>query len=470
MQRTEREVRALIIAIILAVLVLLALAAGYAGFRTACVWGRRIDPLDEKTYQKGIYAKNGALLYENARALAEYPAEDLYITSFDGLRLHGRLLPLEDPKATILMFHGYHSFADVDFGCAVPLLREMGYQLLLVDERAHQGSEGKYISYGVKERRDVRSWAEEMAARLGPGHPMYLQGISMGAATVLMASDQAFPENVRGIVADCGFTSPAEIVRKVMRDIFRLPPFPMLYLTELWCRLLGGFSLWGYSTEKALADCRLPVLFVHGRDDRLIPWQMTQRSFDACASEKTVLYVDGAGHGESFLIDRPACEKALAEFFAETAREAEGKLPVRVRLLRENAALPVYGSACAAGADLRACLEAPVTVEPGQTVMIPTGLAMELPEGYAGLVYARSGLAGKRGLAPANKVGVIDSDYRGEVLVALHNHGTQPQSVEPGERIAQLVLAKAPQAVFTAAESLSDTGRGSGGFGSTGKK
>ena len=456
-------------AIILAALVLLALALGYAGFRVACVWGRRIDPLDQRTYQKGIYAKNGAVLHENALALAGIPAEDLYITSFDGLRLHGRLLPLEDPRATILMFHGYHSFADVDFGCAVPLLREMGYQLLLVDERAHQGSEGKYITYGVRERRDVQSWAQAMADRLGPEHPLYLQGISMGASTVLMASDQAFPKSVRGIVADCGFTSPAEIVRLVMPTL-KAPPFPMLYLTELWCRILAGFSLWGYSTERALAQCRLPVLFVHGRDDRLIPWRMTQRSYEACASEKTVLYVDGAGHGESFLVDRPACEQALREFFRKTAPEAGEKLPVRVQLLRENAALPVYGSAAAAGADLRACLEGPVTIEPGQTVMIPTGLAMELPEGYAGLVYARSGLAGKRGLAPANKVGVIDSDYRGEVLVALHNHGTQAQTVEPGERIAQLVLAKAPQADFCAAESLSDTARGSGGFGSTGKK
>lgn len=459
----------MLFAIILAVLVLLALTAGYAGFRTACVWGRRIDPLDRRTYQKGVYAKNGALLYENARAMSEIPAEDLYITSFDGLRLHGRLLPLDDPKGTILLFHGYHSFAEADFGCAVPLLREMGYQLLLADERAHQGSEGRYITYGVRERRDVLSWAEEMAGRLGPSHPLYLQGMSMGASAVLMASDQELPGSVRGIVADCGFTAPAEIVRLVMRSM-KSPPFPMLYLTELWCRILGGFSLWGYSTERALSRCRLPVLFFHGKDDSLIPWQMTYRSCAACASEKTAVYAEGAGHGESFLADRPACEKALREFFRRTAPGEEGKLPVRVQLLRPDASLPVYGSAAAAGADLRACLDAPVTIGPGQTVMIPTGLAMELPAGYAGLVYARSGLAGKRGLAPANKVGVIDSDYRGEVLVALHNHGTEPQSIEPGERIAQLVLAKAPQAVFSAAGSLSDTARGSGGFGSTGKK
>lgn len=452
--------------ILFAVLVVLALAAGYAGFRCACVWGRRIDPLNEGIYHKGVYAKNAAILYENAKALAELPAEDVYITSFDGLRLHGRFLPLENARGTILLFHGFHSFADADFGCAVPLLRSLGYQLLLVDERAHQGSAGRYLTFGVKERRDVLSWAKAMAARLGPAHPMYLQGISMGASTVLMAADQEFPENVRGIVADCGFTAPVEIVRLVMRTVFRVPPVPMLYLTELWCRLLGGFSLWGWSTERALETCRLPVLFVHGKDDGLIPWQMTQRSYDACVSDKTLLYVEGAGHGESFLVDRPACEQALREFF----EKAEGKLPVRVQRLRVGASLPVYGSASAAGADLRACLEAPITIGPGQTAMIPTGLAMELPEGYAGLVYARSGLAGKRGLAPANKVGVIDADYRGEILVALHNHGPNAQSVEPGERIAQLVLAKAPQAAFEIAESLSDTARGSGGFGSTGKK
>ena len=457
----------MVVGIIIAALLLLALAAGYGAFRFACVWGRRIDPLDRKTYQKGVYAKNGAVLYENANALAEIPAEDLYITSFDGLRLHGRFLPLDGAKGTILLFHGFHSFADVDFGCAVPLLREMGYQLLLVDERAHQGSEGKYLTFGVKERRDVLSWARAMAARLGPAHPMYLQGISMGASTVLMAADQALPTNVRGIVADCGFTSPAEIVRRVM-PMLKVPSVPLLYLMELWCRLLAGFSLWGYSTERAMENCRVPVLFVHGKADGLIPWEMTQRSYEACASDKSVLYVDGAGHGESFLVDRPACEQSLREFFEKTA--ADGRLPVRVQLLRQGATLPVYGSAAAAGADLRACLDETVEIAPGQTVMIPTGLALELPEGWAGLVYARSGLAGKRGLAPANKVGVIDADYRGEVLVALHNHGTQPQSVEPGERIAQLVLAKAPQAAFTAAESLSNTDRGSGGFGSTGKK
>ena len=143
--------------------------------------------------------------------------------------------------------------------------------------------------------------------------------------------------------------------------------------------------------------------------------------------------------------------------------------PIRVKKLKENAILPTYGSAEAAGADLYACLPEAVTIAPGQTVMIPTGLSMELPRGFAGLIYARSGLAVKRGLAPANKVGVVDSDYRGEFLVALHNHGQQPQTVEHGERIAQLVITPVFTPGFTEVDSLSDTARGEGGFGSTGK-
>ena len=144
-------------------------------------------------------------------------------------------------------------------------------------------------------------------------------------------------------------------------------------------------------------------------------------------------------------------------------------MEIAVKKLRENAHMPTFGSAQAAGADLYACLEAPVTVAPGQTVFIPTGLAMELPVGYVGLVYARSGLACKHGLAPANKVGVIDSDYRGEFMVALHNHGQEAYTVSGGERIAQLVVAPVLMPEYVEAESLSGTQRGEGGFGSTGQ-
>lgn len=141
---------------------------------------------------------------------------------------------------------------------------------------------------------------------------------------------------------------------------------------------------------------------------------------------------------------------------------------VRVKKLRENAVLPSYGSDYAAGADLYACNA--VTVEPGATEFVQTGLALEVPAGYAGLVYARSGLACKKGLAPANKVGVIDADYRGEIMVALYNHSSQAVEIEPGERVAQLVITPYLTAVFEETKELSDTVRGEGGFGSTGRK
>ena len=142
---------------------------------------------------------------------------------------------------------------------------------------------------------------------------------------------------------------------------------------------------------------------------------------------------------------------------------------IAVKKLRENAVLPTYGSAEAAGADLYACLDETVAIAPGQTVFVPTGIALEVPKGCAGLIYARSSMGAKRGLAPANKVGVIDSDYRGEIMVALHNHGASAQQVAPGERIAQLLITPVLTPQYEQVEELSDTDRGAGGFGSTGK-
>ncbi|MDR2646907.1 MAG: dUTP diphosphatase [Oscillospiraceae bacterium] len=144
-------------------------------------------------------------------------------------------------------------------------------------------------------------------------------------------------------------------------------------------------------------------------------------------------------------------------------------IKIAIKKCREGAILPTFGSAYAAGADLSACLTETVTIAPHETKFIPTGLMLEIPEGYVGLVYARSGLASKRGLAPANKVGVIDADYRGEVFVALHNHGAVPQDIAPAERVAQLVITPFLRVDYEETAVLSDTVRGAGGFGSTGR-
>ncbi len=146
------------------------------------------------------------------------------------------------------------------------------------------------------------------------------------------------------------------------------------------------------------------------------------------------------------------------------------KTVVKFTKLHKSASVPVYGTPFAAGADLRALLDENIEIQPGETAFVNTGLATQIPEGLVGLIYARSGLACKRGLAPANCVGVIDSDYRGEIMVALHNYSNTPQQIEPNERIAQLVIAPYIAAVFEETENLEETDRGSGGFGSTGRK
>lgn len=146
------------------------------------------------------------------------------------------------------------------------------------------------------------------------------------------------------------------------------------------------------------------------------------------------------------------------------------RFEMNIKKLNDGAITPTYGSEFAAGADLYACEGGEVTIGVGETRLIHTGIAMEIPEGLVGLVYARSGLASKRGLAPANKVGVIDSDYRGEIMVALHNHGSAPQTIADGERIAQIVFTPYHTAEFSVVDELSDTVRGIGGFGSTGRK
>lgn len=143
---------------------------------------------------------------------------------------------------------------------------------------------------------------------------------------------------------------------------------------------------------------------------------------------------------------------------------------MNIKKLKENAIIPTYGSEYAAGADLYACIDGPITIKPQETAFIGTGIAMEIPMGYAGLIYARSGLSCKQGLAPANKVGVVDADYRGEITVALYNHSKDEKTVEPGDRIAQMVVAPFLHVDFNEVDELSDTVRGIGGFGSTGTK
>lgn len=251
-------------------------------------------------------------------------AEDIFLPSYDGLRLHGQLLQQPGAKGTILLFHGYRSSWAADFSIVLPYYYSLGYNLLAVDQRAHGQSEGIYITFGVHECRDAVTWAQYAAMHFGPDHPLFLGGLSMGATTVLLASALELPPSVRGVIADCGFSSPEAIMKSILRAHVKwLPAGPLLVLMNVCTRAFAGFSIKEASTLDAVSKTKHPILFIHGTADTFVPCSMSQAAYDACASEKQLILVDGAKHGCSYLVDRPRIQAALADFLDKyTSQEA----------------------------------------------------------------------------------------------------------------------------------------------------
>lgn len=241
------------------------------------------------------------------------PAEDVYVESFDGLKLHGKYLSVPNSRGTMLLVHGFHGSGNTDFSCVLQFYHELGLDLLVIDQRSHLGSEGTFLTMGVRERQDVRSWCIWLLQRMGEKHPVVLDGISMGGATVLMAAGLDLPPNVRGIIADCPFTSPREIFVSVMGKM-GLPSF-LLWGANLYARLFAGFSIDGASTVEALKRCTLPLLIAHGEADDFVPCRMGVESFEAAASgDKQLILVPGAGHGMSYLMAKEQMQQALMAF------------------------------------------------------------------------------------------------------------------------------------------------------------
>lgn len=251
-----------------------------------------------------------------------HPGERVSVTSFDGLRLQGLYFPADRPRACVLLFHGYRSTGLRDFGLLIPYYHDSGFSVLAVDQRACGESEGTYITFGVKERQDVLAWARYMDGRLGGQVPLVLEGLSLGAATVMMAADLPLPASVRGIIADCGFTSPWDIIAHCARLWYRLPAFPLVHLLSAYTRLRAGFGYRDCSTLDTLARSSLPVLFIHGGEDRFVPTYMTEQNYEAAAGWKRKRVVPGAGHAMSYPTDQAGCQKALLEFMDHILGEA----------------------------------------------------------------------------------------------------------------------------------------------------
>jgi len=239
------------------------------------------------------------------------------ITSFDGVTLRADILEAENPKGVIVMMHGYRTSALHDFTLVFSFYHALGYHLVIPDQRACGQSDGDYITLGALERYDCRDWAQFAAKEFGEDLPLILDGISMGASTVMMASALSLPKNTSGIVADCGFTSPYEVVRSVLKAT-HIPAFPNVQIAQIFARVFAKFNFKEASTIDAMKQCRYPILFIHGKKDDFVPYEMSVRNFEACISEKKRLFsVDEAGHGMCYLSRREELKAELASFFED---------------------------------------------------------------------------------------------------------------------------------------------------------
>lgn len=303
----------ILLGVIVVLAVLLLVASGY--FFRFSIRRHRRELTDEQYNDPGsIWQPFASRMAQAQEYIRTHTTERIKLRSYDGLELTALYLPAQgEPKGTVIAFHGYRSLATIDFALEVEFLCSLGYDVLLPYQRSHGLSQGKYITYGVKERFDCRDWAKYAAQRWGE-RPLFLMGISMGSATVMMASDLDLPKSTRGIVADCGFTSPWEIMAHVAKRDFRLPPFPLLYLLDGIARLRAGFSLKGADSRQALSRTSLPVLFLHGEDDDFVPVSMTRENYQACRGEKFQRLVPGAAHAQSFAVDTQGCQQAIQEF------------------------------------------------------------------------------------------------------------------------------------------------------------
>ena len=301
--------------------ILLALAALVLGITYYCfrfcfyVKDKAIIGPDEYPIPDGkVYEPHRDQMVAWMKEVRALPHKEYWITSHDGLKLYGRYYECTPGAPMELMFHGYRGNAERDLCGGVQRAFSLGHNVLIVDQRASCHSDGRIISFGANEHKDCLRWLDFAIKEFGPDVRVILTGISMGATTVLLAAGTDLPENVMGVLADCGYTSAREIIQVVSRTL-KLPPklcYPFVWLAA---RLFGHFDLESADATRALANCKVPVIFYHGESDNFVPCYMSQVNYDACPSRKRLVTTPGAGHGLCYLVDPEGYLQAAHEFF-----------------------------------------------------------------------------------------------------------------------------------------------------------
>ena len=264
----------------------------------------------------------GEQLKKDAEALAAAPYESIHITAHDGTLLAARYYHHADGAPVAIIFHGYKGFARRDGMGGYTLCKKLGYNVLLPDQRSHGASGGHTITMGVKERYDCRAWAYWAYKHFGPDVPLFLMGVSMGASTVLLASGLDLPPTVRGIIADCGYTSPHDICRKVLAEFKpHMPVGPVYTIGRLGTLVFGRFDPEDADCRQAVAKTDIPILFIHGESDDFVPCDMSRANYEACAGQKKLVTIPGAGHAVAYYVDIPAYETAVTQFLSDCLEE-----------------------------------------------------------------------------------------------------------------------------------------------------
>lgn len=254
------------------------------------------------------------LIAQRKEAMIQQTHEDVWTEAEDGLKLHATWYPQGDKQKVVICFHGYTSEGTKDYIAISDYYFANGYSMLLVDERAHGQSEGKYIGFGCLDRKDGIKWINWILEECGEKVQILLHGTSMGGATVLMMSGLSLPGQVRGIVSDCAFTSPKEVFTHVLKNMMHMPAFPMMQISEVLNRSLAGYSLDECNAAREVKKATVPILMIHGSADTFVPAYMCDEIYENIASPKKKLIVEGAAHAESYYKDMEAYEKALTEF------------------------------------------------------------------------------------------------------------------------------------------------------------
>ena len=302
-----------------AVLCLLVLGAAFLIFRLTLYSPNRSQNDDHHIYENGQMAPFRDRVHAMIDELNARPFDTLTISSFDGLKLYGRYYHQKNGAPLAICFHGYRGTPSRDFSGGTRIYLEKGFNLLMAEQRGHKRSEGHRITLGIKERQDCLTWTRFARDRFGAETPIVLCGISMGAATVLMASALQLPENVRGVIADCPYTTPEAIIRKVCRGT-GLSDKLLYPFTWLAARLFAGFDPAAADTREAVKQSPLPFLLIHGEEDHLVPCDMS-REIAAAAPDKVELHTfPEAGHGLSYLVDPERYARICSAFLDKIIR------------------------------------------------------------------------------------------------------------------------------------------------------